>query len=304
MPKFGTVGTYIKEEEFLEIHELKAEQILSSEEKKDLSELLDFLKKLKNAFNAILSDNYLSNPNAIARPGEDGLFFRRMIAALRNPQDERYNLEPRLIQVGKGVYDLGKGKLDEALPRLYRMISKAKELSRIIVSIEKKELKLSHLPWQKGRKIIRKIIRLEEDQRKNLRRKVVGLGETRNMLVSNRKDVGDIYLNIKNEIDTFRILKNYIERTPWQAINERYMKNEIENYRKHLNNTGQIFDKAIENLENVINDVEDFKHWLVHSVHESQRALKFQKKADEILERSGIDQYRDGADRTFGEPWL
>jgi hypothetical protein len=295
-------GTSVKEEELQEIQELQAEKAITEEEENAILVLTDTLKRLKDAFDVVLADNDISNPNAMAKPGQESLFYERAFSMLKNQGNERYDITRKLQDIAEDLYLL-RSRLDELPPRIYRIMYKAKEVYKLIIDIEAKVIRLSHLPLQRGRSVIMKIIKLDEDQRKNLKRKVVGIGEIRNMVVLNNQNIGDIYIDIQNSLKAFAVLRDYVKYNPWQNIKHENVIGYFDEFRKLLGKAKDSFDGSIQNLEDALSHIEDFKHWLAHSVHESKRALKFQEKIDKIIESQGIDQYRDGADKTFGKPW-
>ncbi|MBU89981.1 hypothetical protein CMO94_00445 [Candidatus Woesearchaeota archaeon] len=295
----------IKEEGFKQIHELKAEEILTAEEENEIRELLDVLKRLEPAFEAILAESDLSKPGSIAKQGNGGLFVNRSRAMLMNPDDPKFDISQKLREISIVVFDLGRGKVShDALPRLYRMLWLAKDIRRIIIDVEKGVIKASKIPMRRGKPTIRKIIALEDHERRGISRNLVGLGETRQMIEANRVFVGDIMSEIRRAVQKFDMLRNYVTKTRWDRIDENRVNQSISEFRQNLENAYGWVKEAIPNLETLIDHLDDFKHWLNNSIHKSQRALKFQEKLDKILEEEGIDKYRSGSDRSFGKPWL
>ena len=71
MPKFDFKKDDITDEQFLNIHNLQAENILTAEEEELVSQLFELMKRARDAFTAILADYDRFNPDAIANTGDE-----------------------------------------------------------------------------------------------------------------------------------------------------------------------------------------------------------------------------------------
>jgi len=147
--KLSSAGTDIQQEELQEVREVRSEQVLTETQREGILNLLRDLNGLKTLLGSREDIDNIKDAN-----GVQSYNLKRMLEA-RRPS---YSFQNIISTFNKTT-----------LPGLYSINEKANRIASLIDDIEKKEIKLSLLPWQKGKNLIRDLIHLDENEKKRIK---------------------------------------------------------------------------------------------------------------------------------------
>jgi len=269
----------ITEEELLEIHELKAEQVLTEQEEEDLESLKGQIEEAQNFLHFFLrSYEY---------------FQRNVNLALSSPEDDLdHNLSYQLQEHQKILGEANQ-RLGLAITRLNAIVEKAQGVHLLILSIERGEVKLEHIAKKRDSRI-QHLINAEEHVQKEIYLNLLRKG-TLLQVIKNDLNYAFSYINsasnpdpAKNKfiwaIDRFNNLKD--SRARGQAT-IREEANQMGALHRDLNNIQGNLSNAFRAVSDALEHVSNFKHWLTYPIKESKRALGFQRVIDRLMGRCG-----------------
>ena len=277
----------IEKEEIQLILRLKAEEIIASEDEKLLAQILRELPQLSVLINEILGEDDPPHPNALAGIEDKGVFHHRVMAGLHAELgDERFDLGERLHKLSRDIMHFS-GRLDSFKLKTWNLFYSSNNVVTLLESIERKEIRLipllSRIFQRKGRNVILAVIKLDKDQRKDVRRKAVGLKHTEDMIDFNTRKISSIAIYISGAERIFRGLHPSLRPRDYSNPSQEYVDSQIEQIRWQLASVLPMIEEVLTNLRNAIEWIDNFKHWLTHAIHEDERALKIQKQLDQMI---------------------
>ncbi|MCH8003148.1 MAG: hypothetical protein IH934_00820 [Nanoarchaeota archaeon] len=289
MQRFKREGTDITEEQFREIHLLQTETVLTSEEEDLLRHLIETLTNLKAVFVEILREEDPSRPRTIAGLEDKDMFYQRVIGAMiSQPGDQSHDIVWRLSQAEQYLFDIRR-QFDRTFLQLSLLVERADDVEILMTRIENKEIRYSRFLPQKGKKIIRQIVGLKEDERKNIRRKIKVLSHMIIMFNSRiRRILGEIFQRFYDAGSFFRMLREDAQARGYSGIPGESLNSIVKSLRKIFTEIIPKIQEAIDLLNESFEDVNDFKHWLTHAIHQDQRALQIQERIDKMPSEEGF----------------
>jgi|TARA_B100001971_G_scaffold213349_1_gene246401 hypothetical protein len=277
----------LEEEELQEMRELKAEAVLVSEEEDALNQLLGFFRRLQQLVDNIFRDLPVEQADmSLHQVLDDGTVFRARIIAsvtssLKDPtHDLAENLRELDRRLGKGYFSF-----EDVQQRLMTISNRAYRVRRLVEQIERKEIRFFPIVPRCGYHIIKKVVKMKEHEKKDLKRKDVILRGARDLMRLGQTSISNIQLGFELAFRTYHQIRDYAQGYYNQDPELNGAQDTIKYLREIFNKLLREIQNAIDDIKKALQDIDDYKHWLAHPIKESERVLHIQQRLDQKFKK-------------------